>query len=602
MQPGIGRCWRFRAGIRVCCRSPGMCKVKQKRACRLWVWQRASRWAAALLMLLGSVPIAGQSAASQGSATEELMGLAAAGQWQEIVRRLTEQAGRSADAEFYYGTALAHLGRYIEADSALGAGERLAPRDPRFPVERAGIAFERKRYPLAAHFLRRAVRLAPADSYTNDFLGTVYFLEDNLPASLKYWNRVGKPQIASVREEPVPRVSPALLDRAFVFSPAAELTLSEFVDSLTRVRGLGIFAQDQFDLRAKQDGAFDLVFRDQEKNGFGDTKFQALAVLLRDLPFQGVTPEYDNIGRRAINAGTLLRWDAEKRRAFLAVSGPFEHSAKFRSAFSLDLRTENWVLRNGFTGYAPVMASLNQRRGSAGIGLASYASDRLRWNAGAEVSYRDFRNVQPGTVLTSSMLASGYQLKQTVGVGGTLLRIPERRFAVDADGSSVAARLWARPGSLAEKLQGSIGWHWLPRAVGDDYAMRQEVRAGKTFGQVPFDELFMLGLERDNDLPMHAHIGTRDGRKGSAPLGRNYFLDAWETDKNIYANGLLTLKFGPLLDIGKITDPGTELGSHEWLFDLGAQIKVRVFSTTVALSYGRDLRTGNNAFYAALVP
>ena len=29
----------------------------------------------------------------------------------------------------------------------------------------------------------------------------------------------------------------------------------------------------------------------------------------------------------------------------------------------------------------------------------------------------------------------------------------------------------------------------------------------------------MLGLERDNDLPMRAHIGTRDGRKGSAPGG-----------------------------------------------------------------------------------
>jgi hypothetical protein len=74
--------------------------------------------------------------------------------------------------------------------------------------------------------------------------------------------------------------------------------------------------------------------------------------------------------------------------------------------------------------------------------------------------------------------------------------------------------------------------------------MQQEVRAGKTFGQLPFDELLMLGLERDNDLPMRAHIGTRDGLKGSAPMGRDYFLSNWEMDKNLYGNGIFISQTG----------------------------------------------------------
>ena len=64
---------------------------------------------------------------------------------------------------------------------------------------------------------------------------------------------------------------------------------------------------------------------------------------------------------------------------------------------------------------------------------------------------------------------------------------------------------------------------WLPTARGDDYETLARVRAGKTFGDLPFDELFMLGLERDNDLWLRGHIGTRDGRKGSAPLGQGLF-------------------------------------------------------------------------------
>jgi hypothetical protein len=99
---------------------------------------------------------------------------------------------------------------------------------------------------------------------------------------------------------------------------------------------------------------------------------------------------------------------------------------------------------------------------------------------------------------------------------------------------------------------------------------------------------------------MRAHIGTHDGRKGGAPLGGNYFLANWEADKNLYENGIVTMKMGPFLDTGKITDPVVALGSHEWLWDTGAQIKLRIFGTGVVFSYGKDLRSGNNAFYLTI--
>jgi hypothetical protein len=133
---------------------------------------------------------------------------------------------------------------------------------------------------------------------------------------------------------------------------------------------------------------------------------------------------------------------------------------------------------------------------------------------------------------------------------------------------------------------------------GDDYAMQGEIRSGKTFGSVPFDELFMLGMERDNDLWMRAHVGTRDGMKGSAPLGRNYFLSNWEIDKRVYHNGYFSFKLSPFLDTGKITDSLPGLGSERWLWDTGLQAKFRLMGIGVTLIYGKDLRSGHNAFYA----
>ena len=145
----------------------------------------------------------------------------------------------SADLDFYYGTALAQEGRWEDAQRAFAAGARLQPGDKRFPLELAGVAFKQKRYPVAARHLRRALRLDPTDAYGNDFLGTVYFLQGNIAAALKYWNRVGKPQIVEVRSQPTPEVNAALLDRAMVFAPASVLRLPDLLTTEARRRWTG---------------------------------------------------------------------------------------------------------------------------------------------------------------------------------------------------------------------------------------------------------------------------------------------------------------------------------------------------------------------------
>ncbi len=564
-------------------------------------WEKGLRWGLLAVFLCGCLGTRGETPPSQAPTAQQMEQLAAGHEWAEIVRLTGAMKKRPAEMDFYYGMALGQVGRWDAAKEALEEGQRRAPGDPRFAVELAGIAFKQKNYAQAARRLRTAIRLEPEDPYANNFLATVYFLEGNLEAALKYWNRVGKPAIEDVREDPEPRIAPALLDRAFAFSPAATLRLPQFIDSEARVRGLGIFPQYQFDLETRDEGKFDVVFRARELNGFGDGGWEKLFLFFRGIPFQGVEPGFYNWRRQAINFDSLVRWDAQKRRIFGQLSGPWEHGAKYRWALATDLRNENWAVRNGFAGPAPVLASFNMRTEKAGFDLTSYASGRVGWMAGAAVSHRDFRSAEAGAVLTPAMLDAGYELRQEARITDVLWRVPERCFQVTAGAGSEAARLWSPHAEAFEKLTGELGWSWFPRQEGDDYAMRQSVRAGTIFGQAPFDELFILGLERDNDLPLRAHIGTRDGRKGSAPLGRDYFLENWEMDKNIYGNGLVKVQLGPFFDIGKIADPGTALGSHKWLFDPGAQAKLRVFGSGLVFSYGKDLRSGNNAFYVMLL-
>ena len=90
------------------------------------------------------------------------------------------------------------------------------------------------------------------------------------------------------------------------------------------------------------------------------------------------------------------------------------------------------------------------------------------------------------------------------------------------------------------------------------------------------------------------------GAKAARRSGKDYFLSNWETDKNVFSNGLVNVKLGPFLDTGKISDAVSALGTRQWLVDTGAQLKLRVLGVGLIFSYGKDLRTGNNAFYTTV--
>jgi tetratricopeptide (TPR) repeat protein len=520
-----------------------------------------------------------------------------------VVRLAESMPARSPQVNFEYGLALGHLHRLKEARQVFLEGHRQCPPDHRFPEELAGVAYEQKHFPEAARWLRLALRLDPRDTYAGNFLGTVYFLSGNLDAALRYWNRVQKPPIAALDFDPHLRVHRLLLDRAFAFSPAAVLREPQLITTEERLDALGIFPGYNIHLDAQPDGSFNAVFRAQEQDGFGSSTLAALLSTLGGTPYETIYPSYSNIGRAAMNFDGLFRWDAQKRRAWGSLSAPLNGFPEYRWHLASDLRNENWAIRPSFTGTAPVLGFLNLEREAFDASLTSLRSGALQWTAGGELSHRIFRDVVPGSVLTSSLLTPGFELKQVSSLAARLLRLPQYRFTLTGGASSEFGRTFTTPAHLSEKLQGSASVRWQPGMQGDAYELNQQLRAGKLFGATPFDDLFVLGMDRDDtNLWMRGHVATRDGRKGSSPLGDAYLLSNTDFLRRAYGNGLLSIHVGPLLDTGKMSAATTGLSSGEWLVDVGAEARLTVLHTSVVLSYGRDLRSGGNAFWGAVAP
>lgn len=525
-------------------------------------------------------------------------------QWDEAAKLAKGPSSQSPDLDFVEGLALARLERWNEAAAAFEEGRRKSPHDSRFLVELAGVAYKQKNFSAAKRDLRTALQITPKDDYSRDFLGTIYFLEGNLEAALKYWNSVGKPRLHHVTADPTPNLQPRLFTSAVAFNAPQILTADVLAATEARFDNLGVFPGYRIELAPAPSGDYDATLHLAERNGWGDSKLEGIASFLSGLPYDTVYPEFYNLRHDAVNFTSLARWDSQKRRFSGALSSPLFDDPSFRIRFYFDARNENWNLSETFLGTGAPLTDLNMRKFAGGIAVSRVVNGNWSWSGGVEFAHRDFGNLDGHTAAPEvPFFTDSNSLAAWLGADRKLLRIPERRFRLDSSAQVRAGRSFSELVGPFVTARGALRADWFPRAKGDDYEMQAQLRAGVTAGKVSLDELFELGLERDNDLWMRGQAGTIDGRKGAAPLGRRYFLANWEFDKVVYRGGFLDVKIGPFLDNGAIADSSALFGSRGWLWNTGAQCKIRVLGgVTVVLIYGRDLRAGRNVFYGTSRP
>lgn len=551
-----------------------------------------------LIFLCLPGPALSQSILSTADSISDVKRLYDAGRWSEVVQAVPQSPDQAAELQFYRGLALGHLQRWDEAKRAFQAGLARNPRDTRFLNELAGIAYRQARLTEAARHLQRALAINSQDQYANEFLASIYFLQGNLEAALKYWNRAGKPKLTDLAFDPQPRLHPILLDRAFSFSPASMWRRDQFLTTQAQLKGLDLFPQMLFDLEARPDGSFDLKFRAKEMHGWGDTKWEGLLSLLRGLPYESIYPEFYNLGGGGLNWRSMLRWDDQKRRIFTEIAGPLAEDPALRYRFYFEGRNENWDVSNTFAPALSSLARLNLQKAAAGAEIQWIASGRLQWNAGVEYSYREFRDLLGIPEQAAPFFTNGSAIALRSRVQRSLVRLPESRFTLDSSATGELGTFFENPLHQYGRIEGSLAAKWFPEARGEDYETDAELRAGRTIGTVTFDELFMLGFDRDNDLWLRGHPGLLNGARGNAPLGRNFILANLEAQKILYKGPFFVIRAGSFLDTGDIYDPSRYFGSSRWLWDTGIEARIRVLgSVELVLGYGKDLRSGRNSFF-----
>jgi hypothetical protein len=543
---------------------------------------------AALWLLCTLLP-----APAAGGAVARVQSLYEAGEYAKAVAEAEAAVNPQAEILFYHGLALARLERYDEAHAVLERGRTSYRRDKRFPLELAGVAYRKQQLARARWFLRQALRLDPADEYGNEFLGSLHVVEGDLAAALKYWNRINKPLIQDVEVIPPPPIRPILRERAITISGGQIFTLARLRSTEANLDRLDIFARRRIELTPGPADRFNVTVRLLPAGSPFRGWLGRLLPIARGLPYQAIHFDRPNIASRAVNFSSLWRWDANKRRIDLQLAGPIRMNPRFRYQFGVDARDENWSLDEG--GGGADTSAFKLKKLSFGGGFLFALTEKLEWTTGLHLTTRGFQDAGDDAIFTDS-----WSFEQRNRLAYRLLDLPERRVRVDASARLRTGRVFTGAPSRFGVIEGGLSGEWKPRAQHGAWEARARLRAGKTFGDLPFDEFFQLGMERDNELWLRGHTGTRDGKKGSAPLGVDYTLLQTGFDRTVARFRFLEVRAGPFFDAGRISGPSERFGSSGWLLDAGIAAKIVVAGgLSWSAVYGRDLRGGSGVFYTS---
>lgn len=500
---------------------------------------------------------------------------------------------------------LAEAGDLTTAKSVLETGAAAYPRDPRFAVELAGIAFLEKRREDAKKLLRRARRLGSHDPYVPEFLGVLYLLDGNVEAALASFNPIGKPILAmdanATGYEGI--LKPELASDATRFPAGRMLTLNDALRARRVAALLDVCGSDRLSLESVADDRFHAVFRCAERPSFGSGRIASLFMLARGAAYETTHLHLPNLNKDGWSWNSMLRWDARKKRIWSQTAMPYAGRAGWRLAFDGDAREEQWQMLS--SGTRTVEEAFVYRRQEAGISIAAIVSPRSTWENRLSLARRTFARSQMYGMSYGARtldLTDSSSVRYGHGLNVEIFRNPFRRVRANVDARASFERYFAQRSSVY-RGETSIALDWQPRAQGDDGRVTARIATGAQHGATPLPEAFTMGLERDGGIPLRGHIGTSGGRKGSALYGDRYFAAGAEIRKNLLRFGIVSFSLIPFVDAGWIRGAERRYDARRMQFDTGVELVAATpGGTEIRLSYAWDLRNQRRSFYTRSDP
>jgi len=517
------------------------------------------------------------------------------GQYVQAVEILSEAIRRqpTADAYLLLGGAYGRMREWQKAEETLRTGAQRFPDDIRFHNELANLFLAANEPDKARAALNESLAADPFNSFASDTLAALDMSEGNVRSALRAWNRVGRPVVQDVLYNSFAAPAHWTIPAARAFHPDAVLTYGQWRTTETRLLETRLFSTAGIDLEPSTVAdRYNVNIRTTPKtNSFANRLFD----LLKGAPIQTSYLNQWNAAGSGINLNSMYRWQADRRRAELAVRAPTPLLPGLLFVDGIGLwRSENWDL-------SPILqsdGSMNRFRfksTGAQIMLKHIPHYRFEIGAGFDYENRSAAGAAPNLPLDNANVGK-------ILFEASLLMTDNRyRSRLHAEGFAGRAFVFGNVDYRAGTVEMNNRL-----TLSQDYEsyLSWTVKAGTSRGPLPVEDYFVVGVDT---YPPHnllrAHRAFRDGSYGNAPLGTDFALVNLDLERqfailpffNTFNLPYVRIKGLVFLDGAKTWDRQNFFTEGEFLVDAGVGLKLETPTHAVNLVYGRSLREGTGA-------
>lgn len=471
------------------------------------------------------------------------------------------------DTYLYRSIVYARLGEYKQALDAFRAGSIRYPTDPRFHAE-GGVRYNRAQDIVAAKALLRGALLAdPDDIYGSELLVELNLSDGNMGSALVELNKRGQPKIARILDNYSLTASNSTKVNALAFSPGEILNLNSWKTTIARLKATQAFTDIDLKLERTLEGETHNVLLHTSRKSNSARGF--LRGVLRGLPVRTSYLDIWNIGGSFVHWTSKYRWDPARRR----VEGQLFFPVQLPGLLFVELggawRSEDWDI--------PTAGRFRYKSTGGRLNVAHIPDHRVKLGAGLEYVNR------PG------------------GNTGRLL-FSTRFRPMDGDFKSQLGldTFIARASWLGDLNYSGGTLHLANRLVlSEDRAtfLDLSVKGGTSWGLLPVQDYFMLGIDSETADPLRAHVASENGYYGRGPMGTGFILLNSDIERRIAVLpvlGNVPINGEFFLDVARLSDRGHIVRQRGWLADVGVAVRALLTDFDFVLIYGRNLSEGKS--------
>jgi predicted double-glycine peptidase len=276
----------------------------------------------------------------------------------------------------------ARTGDLDGAEAGLLAALGLCPKHSGAWRELAGIRFLQSRWGEAGALAERAAGLDSRDEQGWELLATSRFLNDEPDQALAAWNRIRRPLVELVRVEGTRRTRHPVVAALVGLPPRSLLTLERHNLAERRLRELPSATMTRLRYRPVPGGLVEVeaavVERPLLPRGSAPLAIAAgRSLLQREVRLEVGAPT----GSGELWTAEWRWWDARPRLAF-ALAVPSLPLLPGVATIEASWERQSYAIRPGVERAGPpAIHGVDRRR--AALGIADWATSRLRWNVGA---------------------------------------------------------------------------------------------------------------------------------------------------------------------------------------------------------------------------